>query len=59
MKTKKAKVNLETNRVQLLNEKNSLVTKKEELQTKIATLNVAGPFNVLVHRYQDLLLKST
>jgi len=31
MKTEKAKVNLEANRVQLFDEKNSLIVKKEEL----------------------------
>ncbi len=31
IKTEKAKVNLETNKTRLLNKKNSLITKREEL----------------------------
>ncbi len=48
METEKVKVNLETDRVQLFGEKNSLVVKKEELRTEIVVLNV---INVLVCGY--------
>ena len=59
IKTEKVKINLETNKVQLFGEKNSLVVKKEELRVEIAALNVAGPFNVPVCSYQDPFLKPT
>ncbi len=51
METEKAKVNLEADRIQLLGEKNSLIVKKKELRTEIATLNVIGLFNIPVYRY--------
>ncbi len=51
IKTEKIKVNLETNRIRLFDKKNSLIVKREELQTKIATLNTAGLSNVLVRRH--------
>ncbi len=46
IETKKTKVNLETNKVRLLGEKNSLVVKRKKLRTEITTLNIAGPSNV-------------
>ncbi len=45
IKTKKTKVNLETNKARLFGKKNSLVVKREKLQTEIVTLNVA---NILI-----------
>ncbi len=57
IKTEKTKVNLEADRIQLFNKKNSLVVKKEEFQTEIAILNTIGLFNVLIYRYQNPLLK--
>ena len=51
IETEKTKVNLEVNRAQLFNKKNSLIVKREKLWVEIATLNVAGPSNVLVCRY--------
>ena len=48
METEKTKVNLETDRARLLDEKNSLVVKREEFRTEIAALNAAGPSNVLI-----------
>jgi len=51
METEKAKVNLEADRTQLFDEKNSLVVKKEEFRTEIVILNVAGSSNVPVCRY--------
>ncbi len=43
--------------MRLFDEKNSLITKKKELRTEIAVLNVTGPSNVPVHRHQNPLLK--
>ena len=57
METERTKVNLETDKVQLLKEKNFLIVKKEELRTKIATMNAVGFFNLLVRSYQDPLLR--
>jgi len=59
IKTEKAKINLKTNRIQLLNKKNSLVAKREELRAEIIILNTAGSFNVPIYRYQDPTLKLT
>ncbi len=42
IETEKVKINLETNRIRLLGEKNSLVVKKEEFRAEIVTLNVAN-----------------
>ncbi len=56
METEKTRVNLETDRTQLLDEKNSLVAKKEELQAEIAVLNTA---NALIRNHQDPFLKQT
>ena len=43
---KKAKVNLETNRARLFDEKNSLVVKKKKLRAEIVILNVTEPSNI-------------
>ena len=51
MKTEKIKVNLEANRVRLLNEKNSLVAKKKELRVEIVILNITGLFNISIYNY--------
>ena len=51
METEKIKVNLEVDRVRLFNEKNFLVTKREEFQIEIVTLNVVELFNILVCSY--------
>ena len=59
MESEKVKVNLKTDKIQLFGKKNSLVVKKKELRTEIIILNVAGPSNVPIRRYQDLFLKST
>ncbi len=57
MKTEKTKVNLEADRVRLLEEKNSLVVKREEFRVEIAAINAARLSNVLVYSHQDPLLK--
>ncbi len=49
----KIRINLETDKIRLFDEKNSLVAKKKELRTKIVTLNTAGFFNVLIYGHQD------
>ncbi len=59
MKTKKAKINLETDRIRLLDKKNSLIIKREELRTEIAVLNATGSSNILVRSHQDPLLRPT
>ncbi len=59
IETERIKVNLEADKTQLLNKKNSLVAKREKLRTEIVTLNIARPSNVLVYGYQDPFLKST
>ncbi len=51
IKTEKVKVNLEVDKARLLDEKNSLVAKREELQAEIAVLNVAGLSNVPAYRH--------
>ncbi len=51
METKKARVNLEADRMRLFDEKNSLVVKREELRAEIAALNIAEPSNPLIRRY--------
>ena len=51
IKIEKVRVNLKADRVRLFDKKNSLIVKREELQTKIATLNTAGLSNVLVRRH--------
>ncbi len=42
IETKKTRVNLETNKTQLFNEKNSLIVKRKKLRTEITTLNVVN-----------------
>ncbi len=59
IKPEKNKINLEVNRIQLFDKKNSLVTKRKEFKTEIITLNAAGSFNVSVRKYQDPFLKPT
>jgi len=51
IKTKKTRVNLETDRIQLFGKKNSLVIKKKELQTEIVILNTTGSSNLLIYDY--------
>ena len=51
MKTERTKVNLETDKVRLLRKKNSLIVKREELQTEIVVMNIIRPFNTLVRSY--------
>ncbi len=55
--TKKTKVNLEIDKIQLFGEKNSLVIKKEKLRTKIVILYTAGLLNILIYSYQNPFLK--
>ncbi len=58
METEKVKVNLEADKIQLFNKKNSLVIKKKEFRAEIVALNTAGPFNILIRSHQDPLLRS-
>ena len=51
METEKTKVNLEVDKAQLLEKKNSLVVKKKELRAEIAVMNAVRTSNVPV-RYQ-------
>ncbi len=51
MEIEKVRVNLEANKVQLLDKKNSLIVKKKELRTEIAILYTARLSNVLVYGY--------
>jgi len=51
IKTEKAKVNLEIDKVRLFNEKNSLVVKREKLRAEIVILNAVGPFNILIRNH--------
>ncbi len=51
IKIEKAKVNLETDRIQLFDKKNSLVAKRKELRIEIATLNAAGFFNIPIRKH--------
>jgi len=48
IKTERTKVNLEADKVRLLEEKNFLVVKREEFRAEIAVMNAAGSSNVLV-----------
>ena len=59
IKTEKTRVNLKTDKAQLLGEKNSLIAKREELRAEIATLNTTGLPNVPIRGYQDPFLKPT
>ncbi len=56
IKTEKTKVNLETNRMQLLGKKNSLVAKRKKLRAEIIILNIT---NIPIRGHQDPLLKPT
>ncbi len=51
IKTEKIKVNLETDKARLLNEKNFLIVKKEELQAEIVVLYIIRPFNILIRKH--------
>ncbi len=51
METERTKVNLEADRVWLLEEKNFLIVKREEFRAKIVVLNVVGSFNVPIRSY--------
>ncbi len=57
IETEKAKVNLKADKIQLFNEKNSLVVKKKELRTEIAVLYTAGLSNVSIRSHQNPPLK--
>ncbi len=59
MKTEKIKINLEVDKVQLFDKKNSLVVKRKKLRAKIVILNVAGSSNVSIRKHQNILLRST
>src|SRR6266699_3021313 len=59
IETEKVKVSLETDRMQLLSKKNSLVVKKEELRIEIIVLNTAGFSNILIRGHQDPFLRPT
>ncbi len=48
METEKTKINLETDRVQLFDEKNSLVVKREKLRAEIVALNT---INILIRSH--------
>ncbi len=48
IEAERTKVNLEINKVRLLEEKNSLVIKKEEFRAEIAVMNTVGFFNVSI-----------
>jgi len=51
MEIKKARVNLEADRIRLFDKKNSLVIKREEFRAEIVVLNAVGSSNILVRRY--------
>ena len=51
IETEKARVNLKTDRIRLFDEKNSLIAKREELRTEIATLNAVRLPNVPIRGY--------
>ncbi len=51
METEKTKANLETDKVRLIDKKNSLVAKRKKLRTEIVALNVAGFSNVLTYSH--------
>jgi len=59
MEIEKTKVNLKTNKTQLLKEKNSLVVKRKELRVKITAINVVRSSNISIRSQQDPLLKLT
>ena len=51
METKKVRINLKVDRTRLLDEKNSLVVKKEEFRTEIVILNIIRFSNVPVYSH--------
>ena len=51
MEIEKAKINLEIDKVQLFDKKNSLVVKRKEFRTEIIVLNAARLSNILIRRY--------
>jgi len=59
IEAKKARVNLETDKTRLFNEKNSLVAKRKEFRTEIVILYTVRLFNALIYGHQDLFLKPT
>ncbi len=59
METEKAKVNLEADKIQLFDKKNSLIVKRKEFRTEIVILNVIGLSNIPIRSHQDPLLKPT
>ncbi len=56
---KKIRINLKTDKIRLLDKKNSLIVKKEKLRTEIVILNVARSSNVPIRNHQNPLLKPT
>ncbi len=56
IETERVKANLKADKMQLFGKKNSLIVKKEELQTEITILNTIGSFNTSVCSYQDPLI---
>ncbi len=59
METEKTKINLETDKMRLLREKNSLVVKREKFRAEIAVINVIKSFNVPIRNHQNPFLKPT
>ncbi len=51
IEAEKIKVNLEADKTQLFDKKNSLVVKRKEFRAEIATLNTTGHFNILTYRH--------
>ncbi len=51
MKTKITKINLEADKTQLLDKKNSLIVKKKEFRIEIAVLNATGSSNAPIRNY--------
>jgi len=51
IETEKTRVNLETDKTRLFDEKNSLIVKKEKLRTEIVILNIAGSSNISIRGY--------
>ncbi len=50
IKTERTKVNLEIDRMRLLEKKNSLIVKREKLRIEIVVINVVGFSSVLIRR---------
>jgi len=55
--TEKTSINLETDKIRLLDKKNFLVAKKKEFRIEITALYTAGSSNILVHNHQNPFLK--